>query len=161
MSAGFQELLAGKPAGPGMSTKESGAQSVYSDIPVCTMMYHPLWIQNWEKCGTKLRNQIICWYVLCTNRYTLAFDTESIYLVHTFCLKYVPVHTLYKKVCTIDCKRFHVLHLGNLRQNVHSELVEHPIIWILNIQIAVTSNIITRMILLVVEHTTWKKTTQI
>ncbi len=27
----------------------------------------------------------------------------------------------------IDSKGFHVLHLGKLRQNVHSELVEHHI----------------------------------
>jgi hypothetical protein len=54
----------------------------------------------------------------------------------------------------MDSKGFHVLHLGNLRQNVHSKLVEHHVIRILHIQIAVTSNIVTRMILLVVEHTT-------
>ena len=58
-------------------------------------------------------------------------------------------------VCVfMDSEGFHVLHLGNLRQNVNSELVEHHIIRILHIQIAVTSNILTRMILLVVEHTT-------
>ncbi len=54
----------------------------------------------------------------------------------------------------MDSKRFHVLHLGKLRQNVHSELVEHCIICILYIQIAVAHKIVTRMILLVVEQTT-------
>ncbi len=57
----------------------------------------------------------------------------------------------------MDSERFHVLHLGKLRQNEHYKLVEHQIIDILDKQICVTSNIVERMILLVMEvmeHTT-------
>ena len=45
----------------------------------------------------------------------------------------------------MDSEGFNVLHLGNLRQNVHSELVEHHIIRILHKQLAVTSNIVTEV----------------
>ncbi len=55
---------------------------------------------------------------------------------------------------SIDHKRFHVLHLGNLLQNEHSKFVEHDIILTLNEHMCVTTHIVIRMILFVVEHAT-------
>jgi hypothetical protein len=54
----------------------------------------------------------------------------------------------------MDSKRSHVLHLGKLRKNEHSEVVEHRIPRIFDKQMCVTSNIVKIMIFLVVEHAT-------